>query len=403
MKVTVFYGYSADNAGDMAITVGVLDLLNERFDEISIFSRYYDGSISYEQSKVYLENKYNNLKVLPCPFILDRTAGVIKSFYNYSYSCLKYFGLISNDSVQKEIDESSLVLFNGGNLLRCTSLVDFLRIKALFHPFKYASKKGVPYIVLPQSTSGVNWYGHKELERMLDNANAVYIREEKSFNKLESSFPNANILRSCDAALFIEFQRENRNCYFKGYNFDNKTVAITIRAFTLGDLKPFGEDKMKSICKRVIDFVVQASFEGYSCTFVIQCEKDRTISERIISSLHDMHSINCKTFSSNDPVELGLFYKNCDLLFGMRLHSIILAVANGTPCYGYFDESWGLKNPGFMNMFDLSFEFIDSSVEKESLNISDYVESNGHVLNKFKNITEGYKDDIIHQVMNSLV
>lgn len=403
MKVTIFYGYSADNAGDMAITVGALDLLSERFDEISIFSRYYEGSISFEQSKVYLETRYNNIKVFPCPFILDRTAGVLNSFYNYGYSCLKYFGLISNESVHKEIDESSLVLFNGGNLLRCTSLVDFIRIKALFHPFKYASKKGVPYIVLPQSTSGVNWYGRKELARMLDNATAVYIREEKSFNKLESLFPTANILRSCDAALFIDFQEKSRNRYFKDYNFDSKTIAITIRAFTLGDLKPFGESKLKEICKRVSEFVVKANSEGYTCTFVIQCEKDRTISERIISSIRDIHSITCKIFSSNDPVELGLFYKKCDLLFGMRLHSIILAIANGTPCYGYFDESWGLKNPGFMNMFDLSFEFIGSNKEDKNFIITDYVESNDDVLKKFRNITDGYKVDIISQVERSSV
>jgi len=59
-------------------------------------------------------------------------------------------------------------------------------------------------------------------------------------------------------------------------------------------------------------------------------------------------NITCKIIEEYNVFELMNIYSNCDVLVGMRLHSIILALKVGTPCIGLFHENWGLKNPGLM-------------------------------------------------------
>lgn len=390
MKITLFFGYSADNAGDMAITVGALDLISSHASDITIFSRFHEGSKSFETSKIYLEKRYKNVKVLSCPFKLERDEGIIKQLKNYTYSLAKYFGLLSNSEVEKSILESDLVLFNGGNLLRCSSLADFIRLKALFHPFKFARSINKPYVILPQSSSEIKKYGEKTLSEMIVNADAVFVREEKSYKTLNEKFSDAKLIQSCDAALFIDY----------GSNKNDKTlannIAITVRGFTLGDLKEFEDEKLNTIIQRVSNFVYQCAREGFECTFVVQTVKDKKLTLDIIEYVKSKFDIDCNVFQSNDPVELGLFYSECKLLFGMRLHSIILATANGTPCYGYFDESWGLKNPGFMESFSFEYEFINSS--NGIANIENYLKENDEVSRKFEAMTSKHAEKILSYV-----
>ena len=64
-----------------------------------------------------------------------------------------------------------------------------------------------------------------------------------------------------------------------------------------------------------------------------------------------------------------------DLLVGMRLHSLILALSKGIPCAGYFEKSWGLKNPGLLSMFGLPICFIGGILEMFIIDIFNLVEN----------------------------
>ena len=93
---------------------------------------------------------------------------------------------------------------------------------------------------------------------------------------------------------------------------------------------------------------------------VVQTDKDYLKSQQFAAK-HELRLIK-----SNDPMELLYIYRSVSLLIGMRLHSIILSLSVGTPCFGLFYKQWGLKNPGMMNYFGMPYTIMDEPSEAVS-------------------------------------
>ena len=184
MKSLLIYSYSAKNAGDMAITVGALDHLTKIYKKCYSISRYSSKQENYKDSSKYLLERYSNLEMHPSPFHLDRTAGSINILKDYFIGFLKIC-FFSNSIFSKQIEDVDHVYFNGGNLLRCNSISDLIRLFALLSPLKISIKKNKKIIILPHSTAETNLIGRFLMRKVLDKVNVIYAREELSYNKFK--------------------------------------------------------------------------------------------------------------------------------------------------------------------------------------------------------------------------
>ena len=344
-KVSLIYGYSPRNAGDFAITIGAIDVLRSCGAKIRLFSRYNRSNKDFSDAENLLKKLYGDeLEIMESPFNLDRKDGLYKTIKSYIDGALSVSGLKRNSKFRKSLLDCDLLIFNGGNLFRCSSIIDYTRLKALMYPLELAINEK-PIIIFPQSAARINTMGKRVLLPVLRKAEKVYIREKESFEYLKGITSNTNFFQTIDLAFFIDKSRVKEIEQFKG------SIAITLRGHTVGDITGLDERKLSHICKelkKAVEFLGKEKF-----IIVVQSEKDIPLSERLSKML------NIETFETHDPIELLSIYKSAKMLIGMRLHSIILALSIGTPCYGIFYKEWGLKNPGMMKYFDMPYHFLD--------------------------------------------
>lgn len=51
-------------------------------------------------------------------------------------------GIIRKRGFRRQLLDSDMIIFNGGNLFRCNSIIDFTRLLALMYPLQVAQKNG---------------------------------------------------------------------------------------------------------------------------------------------------------------------------------------------------------------------------------------------------------------------
>lgn len=345
LKVNLIYGYSPKNAGDFAITLGAIDVLRSCGVKIRLFSRYNRENKDFFESEKLLTQLYGDeIELIESPFNLDRKDGVLKTIRSYVDGAMSVIGLKRNSDFRKALLDCDLLIFNGGNLFRCSSFIDFARLKALMFPLELVLGKR-PIIIFPQSASKINELGRNVLFPILKEAEMVFMREKESFYYLSELTSNRNFYPTIDLAFFIDKHKIKIIERFRG------RIAITLRGHTVGDISEFNEKTISHICNELARVVNR--FGNDKFLIVVQTEKDIQLSKRL-SNLLDI-----ETYETHNPVELLSLYKSVKMLIGMRLHSIILALSVGTPCYGIFYKEWGLKNPGMMERFSMPFHFMD--------------------------------------------
>ena len=356
--ISLIYGYSARNAGDFAISLGAIDVLLSLGFHIKLFSRYKQTQRDFEESYTYLRDRYKaQIEVYESPFYLDRSSDLLSAVIHYAEGAAIVSGLKKNEQFCKLLLDSDIVIFNGGNLLRCNSYIDFTRLCALMYPLKVAKKGKVPYLLFPQSASRINSIGRKMLFPLIKGARTVFIREGESFDYINKLMPCRNYVQTIDLAFFIDK---------KGLLTvkRKKMIAITLRFHTVGDIAYLSESEQNEICQRMEKYVETYKPE-YEFAVIVQTDKDFDKSQEFANKL------GLPLIKSNDPVQLLSIYQRACLLIGMRLHSIILALSVGTPCFGLFYSQWGLKNPGLMNYFGMPYKIIDrnDNIEPEEMSI----------------------------------
>lgn len=345
--VGLVYGYSPRNAGDFAITLGAIDVLMHHNYRIKLFSRYCKANKDYDDSLKLLRQRYgDDIEVFESPFNLDRKDNALRTLVSYADGALSVLGLKRNAKFREELLSCDAVFFNGGNLFRCNSLIDYTRLKALMYPLRIV-KNDRPFVILPQSASLLNRLGKCELLPVLKKANMVFFREEESYNYLSGLMDNSRFMLTIDMAFFINKDNLKINDRYSG------RIALTLRYHTVGDITLFTEDRIDKIYN-IYSGIIR-KYENEKFVIVVQCEKDRLLSRKLAEEF------DVEIIEENDPIKLLAIYKGTKALIGMRLHSIILALSVGTPCYGIFYKEWGLKNPGLMKRFEMPYSMLDNS------------------------------------------
>lgn len=386
--VSLIYGYSARNAGDFAITLGAIDILLECGVQIKLFSRYCARNKDFHESKKLIEARYGDkIRLYESPFCLDRTDSKLSTFKNYADGALTIVGFKRNKFFRKELLDSDMIIFNGGNLFRCHSFIDFTRLHALMYPLKLALNKK-PFIIFPQSASKLNNIGKRLLLPILEKAETVYFREKESYNYIHKFISDQNFQQTIDLAFFIK-----KDGIVELERFKNK-IAITLRFHTVGDIQYLSPEKIIHI-KTQIKKITQEFSPEQQFIIIVQTDKDEELSREIATEL------NIDLYKTNDPIELLSIYKSCSLLIGMRLHSIILALSTGTPCFGIFYNEWGLKNPGLMQYFNMPYFILDNNTEINSThlaNISDLFTNKQKYTIEINKIVNSERSKLLHNL-----
>lgn len=356
--VSLVYGYSARNAGDFAITLGAIDVLLSFGIKVKLFSRYSRSNLDYHQALETLNQRYSNhIEVFESPFTLDRTDSMIKTLKNYTEGLFTIMGIIRKRGFRRQLLDSDMIIFNGGNLFRYNSIIDFTRLLALMYPLQVAQKNGKKVIIFPQSASTLNKIGKLLLFPILRKAQVVMFREKLSYKNLEHFMPAGNFFQTIDLAFFINKQKAKS---ILSINCDKPNIAITLRFHTVGDITHLPDSEI-AYCLDELGKVVDKLGVTHNVIVVVQTEKDYETSQAFAIK----HGV--KLIKSHNVLELIEVYRNVDLLLGMRLHSIILALSVGTPCLGLFYKQWGLKNPGMMSCFNMPYKFWEDRPTAEDI------------------------------------
>ena len=344
-KALLVFGYSAKNAGDMAITVGAIDWLQKKYNDLSVISRYSAYDNDFVESSQYLHRKYPTINIIPSPFKLNRANGKVSVLKSYIRGVIQ---LTKRDLFESQLREVDDVFFNGGNLLRCNSLPDAIRLIAVLSPLKAALRLNKRVFILPHSTARTNLLGRLLLRRTLERCTVVFVREPISFKQFSTTYPKATFRLTSDCAFAIQSNTIASR---------RKRVAITTRSHTMGDLSDFGTVQKERIKRELTTTINYCIDIGMEVTLVSQTRKDVAFTEDLFDSIDTNPLVNhVKCFDVEDLIAL---YAECQLLIGMRLHSIILALHTGTPVIGFFSRSWGHKNPGLLTQFQQKHGFLE--------------------------------------------
>jgi len=354
-KAVFAYSFSDKNAGDFSLNISAIKILVDNGYFVTVVSRFCEGEEQFISTRKYLVGLFaGSVQLVGSPFRLDRSASLYKSVFNNLHGLLVSFGLIRNSEVDRLICNSDLVVLCGGNVLRCGRLSDYMRLRALDYPLSIARKFGKRYIIFPQSTAGINFFGKRILGRMINNADVVFVREDISFDRLSSWYPSARLEKSLDLAFFL--MNED---LFKDGRQGRKKIAFTIRAEAIGGLGALSHGDEAAVVEQVKAATLSLA-SNHDVYYIIQgSESDREITYKIRNELLGSHGLDVPVLEEHDTFRLIEIYSGFDLLVGMRLHSIILAAIAGTPSYGLFLKEWGFKNPGILAQLDLPCSFVD--------------------------------------------
>ncbi|MCR5185106.1 MAG: polysaccharide pyruvyl transferase family protein [Bacilli bacterium] len=351
-KVLVYYSYSQKNAGDMAICFGLLDLLEEMPDyEITMVSRYAKKDPLFKESKEIINKYHPSVLVKPGYINFDRSKGIFSKLKSYiSGWFISTFARFSK-RLKEDIKDKDLILFNGGNYLRCNSMTDKLRLKALFFPIKYAKKHGKTVICMPQSTAKAkNKTSLKTIKKLCGNFDHIFIRDPISYSYfLENNIcDKTKVSQSCDLAFFTKNLCKETYDLGKNDSYKNK-IAINVRLTGIGDIGSISDDKIALINSIYLKLIKENTDSLF--TFVCQTEKDNEPMETFYKKLQADGVNNIAFVKSNDAYYLKNVYSKHNVLVSMRLHASILSISSGTPVVGFAFEEWGFKNAGILKQF----------------------------------------------------
>lgn len=355
-RALVFYLYGPENAGDMAICLGTMGFLRRRGIEVTMVSRFDADAPDFAASCSLVHRHYPEVEVVPGMFVLDRSAGKASVAAQYVAGAAKLLFRVGNTKVSELVERADIVLFNGGNLLRCASATDAIRLEALFHPLRIASRAGKKVVCLPQSTATVAPRWRVFLGRKLALFDEVFVREGASLQRLRTLYPNLAFSKSTDMAFFMEDPESSPRT-------SGSRAAMIVRGTGIGDIGELPRGRQDELLGSFVGFA--EAHPELSYTVVVQTKKDRALSERLAGLLPN----GAELVEEHDPFRLLNIYKGVDVTLSMRLHAAILSLRAGTPVIGLFDREWGLKNIGVMSDYGMGYSDCAEGLLSEYLRV----------------------------------
>jgi len=404
MKAGLFYFYGMKNAGDMAINIGALKIINKLgFERINVLSRFELNSSDHIEIEEYIKTYsdfFSDMRLFPGPFSFTRKNG-ISGFTEYIKVLFKFRSTYCESHIQEFINDSDMFFFNGGNLLRINSIKDFLRLIALFFPVFILKRKHKKIVLLPHSTNNMNGLQKKLLEKFLRNFDYIFSRDKITYD----IFNQIN-LRNCLPQIDVCFFQNLDTLELRRYNPTVRNINITVRDTGIGDIGKLKSSIILELKNRLTEIIHATSINNnnISIKIIVQNKNDIEFSYLIFNEIKEDYTI--EVIEEYDVFKLLDIYKVADLVVGMRLHSLIIAASVGTPIIGVFTKEWGIKNPGTFK--ELGLKSIVVEDREDTIDVNDLIsyniykksETNKFIIQKYNEINNSVRE-IIDECLTS--
>ena len=347
----------------------------------AVLMGYYGFNNSGDETLLYsmiknLRNQKEDVRLLvlsKAPKETEKTYGV--------YSMNRY-NLIG---AKRELKNSHLFIFGGGSLIQ-----DVTSSKSLWYYLnilKLALKVKIPVMLYANGIGPVNNQKNRNnVAKILNKVDLITLRDELSLEEIKKMGVKANVLVTADPALGmdgIDSQTSRELLEKEGIPKDKKLLGISMREWK--DCTPDFWDKFSScvdeICKK---------YGLIPVILPLKQPEDFAVSLKIQSRLNCESCVLRKKYSAEEIVGIT---GECELVIGMRLHSLIYAAAKGIPAIGI---SYDPKVKGFVDYIGTSKNVeIKDFTEEELLNIADDImESKDAIKEELRKKTDTFKEKV---------
>lgn len=340
-----YYGFN--NSGDETLLYSMIKNLKEQKDDVRLLVLSKVPKETEDVYGVYSVNRYNLFKA------------------------------------KKELKRSHLFIFGGGSLIQDVtsnkSLWFYLQI------LKLALAAKIPVMLYANGIGPVNNSKNREkVAKILNKADVITLRDEKSMEEILNMGVTTNAVVTADPALSMS--GVDNGCAQKllikeNINTDKKILGISIRNW-----KECRDDFWTSFAAGVDEIC-----EKYDMTPVfipLKQPEDAEISKIVKSLMKTPGYVLDKSYSSEEIV--GIFGE-CEMIIGMRLHSVIYAAAKSVPAIGI---SYDPKVSGFVEYLNTckTVELGDFSADKIISEADEIIKNYNDIKEKLQEKSQEFKE-----------
>ncbi len=182
--------------------------------------------------------------------------------------------------------------------------------------------------------------GREMLRELAELMDFITVRDQASYDILrEIGVKNPRMLVGADAALNVrasDDQTAERILEGLGLAADAEILAINVNAYmdtwAGSGIKPMGREKFVETYAAALRRVDREL--GVPILFVCTQHMDVGITRQIMQRMPGVRQLALLTNVENDHYDVKAALRRVSLLFGMRLHAMILASSEGTPIIG---------------------------------------------------------------------
>lgn len=326
MKILISGYYGFENAGDDAVLECIIAGLRKLgINDITVLSNTPDNTSS----------KYN-----------------VKSIYRNSFK-----------EVFNAIKHTDVLLSGGGSLIQDITSSKSLWYYLLIIFFAYLLRKKV--YILGQGIGPLQRkYNRLLTSIILKKVNMITVRDEDSMLLLKELNIEKNVILAADPVVnFAPCSDERLKEILKNEGLDKGNYIVVCT-------REWGNNELSRVeLAKAID-VISSKYNFEVVFLPFYYKKDDAESQKVANYL----KLPCKIIKNKyEPNEILGIIKNCSLLIGVRLHSLIFALISLVPFIGI---SYDLKIDGFLKSIDLKSFKIDKFSSDELVNCVENILSN---------------------------
>lgn len=379
-RIVVFYAWGTQNAGDHALTVGALNLLSSLLpqQQITVVSRFAKGESPHDATDE-LKRQFPGISVVPCPFgsaratrfqrLLQNTEGLAVSLVCMVLPRLALRLFRGKQAIQ-ELGRADLVLLTGGNLFYWHRYRKSLpRLGAFAWPLVMAHRLGITYGFLPQTSGPFEGRVGQCLGMLFERARFAFFRDRASVENVAAvaDLTKTKVALVPDLAFFLRpGTPQQQGEVLSSFRLaSHEYVAVTVRVAPLGDRGlAQEEDDTTEALSRLARLLPEALASAANqlhrrLVFVVQADEDVEPTREMQRLLADRYHVHSQLIDTRDVPTLMAIYANAFLLLGMRMHSLIFALKQGTPVVALWRKELGTKIPSMLSDMGLQDYALD--------------------------------------------
>lgn len=311
-KIVISGWYGEKNLGDEIILSSMISIIKKNIPNVDISVMSFDPE--------YTQNQQSINAVRHFPYSLKNLLGRIVR--------REITSIVKTYSIIKDAD---LILIGGGGFLSDWNPVAIKPwLRQIYFYKRILNKKVMLYAIGAGPFLSTKY--QKKIKRALSMVDSITVRDEESFSQLlKCGVMNVNITADPAVELTGASQVSLSN------NPTKKIIGVSIAPLFINDLWNNANLKYEGYLQSVIDFinkVNQKYKDELQFVFIpMQDNYDIPFNKEIINKIQYKGNVSIVTDAKTINEKLS-HIKKCDLIIGMRLHSIIISSNYSIPSLG---------------------------------------------------------------------